>query len=116
MSYLHIAGYSGEVPGEIIDYDFNQCGLSRLYRVSDQLLRHRDALETHLFMRECTLFDLNCTITLYDLTNTSLKAAANTMIKLFVAVQRRSGATARWLHWVWCLTVAGFRAAAGFCW
>ncbi|MBL0011831.1 MAG: hypothetical protein IPP22_14380 [Nitrosomonas sp.] len=31
---------------------------------------HRDALETHLFMRECTLFDLNCTITLYDLTNT----------------------------------------------
>lgn len=56
--------------GEIIDYDFNQCSLSRLYRVSDQLLRHRDALETHLFMRECTLFDLNCTITLYDLTNT----------------------------------------------
>ena len=56
--------------GEIIDYDFNQCSLSRLYRVSDQLLQHRDELETHLFARECTLFDLNCTITLYDLTNT----------------------------------------------
>ena len=56
--------------GEIIDYDFNQCSLSRLYRVSDQRLKHRDALETHLFARECTLFDLNCTITLYDLTNT----------------------------------------------
>ncbi len=56
--------------GEIIDYDFNHCSLSRLYRVSDQLLQHRDELETHLFARECTLFDLNCTITLYDLTNT----------------------------------------------
>jgi transposase len=56
--------------GEIIDYDFNQCSLSRLYRVSDQLLQHRDELETHLFARECTLFDLSCTITLYDLTNT----------------------------------------------
>ena len=56
--------------GEILDYDFNQCSLSRLYRVSDQLLQHRDELETHLFARECTLFDLSCTITLYDLTNT----------------------------------------------
>lgn len=56
--------------GEIIDYDFNQCSLSRLYRVSDQLLQHRDELETHLFARERSLFDLDCTITLYDLTNT----------------------------------------------
>lgn len=56
--------------GEIIDYDFNQCSLSRLYRVSDQLLKHRDELETHLFARERSLFDLDCTITLYDLTNT----------------------------------------------
>ena len=40
--------------GEIIDYDFNHCSLSRLYRVSDQLLQHRDELETHLFARECT--------------------------------------------------------------
>ncbi|MBL0011861.1 MAG: hypothetical protein IPP22_14605 [Nitrosomonas sp.] len=39
VSYLHIAGYSGSGLGEIIDYDFNQCSLSRLYRVSDQLLR-----------------------------------------------------------------------------
>jgi transposase len=56
--------------GEMIGYDFNQCSLSRLYRVSDQLLKHRGALESHLFARECTLFDLDCTITLYDLTNT----------------------------------------------
>ncbi len=56
--------------GELIDYDFSQCSLSRLYRASDQLLKHRDSLETHLFERERTLFNLDCTITLYDLTNT----------------------------------------------
>ncbi len=56
--------------GDLIDTDFNNCSLSRMYRVSDLLLKHRDALESHLFERECDLFNLDCTITLYDLTNT----------------------------------------------
>jgi len=56
--------------GDLIQTDFSKCSLSRLYRVSDQLLKHRDALETHLFERERDLFNLDCTITLYDLTNT----------------------------------------------
>ncbi len=56
--------------GDLIQTDFNQCSLSRMYRVSDQLLKHRDALEAHLFEKERNLFNLNCTITLYDLTNT----------------------------------------------
>ncbi|MDX8383547.1 MAG: IS1634 family transposase [Ghiorsea sp.] len=56
--------------GDLIGSDFNQCSLSRMYRVSDLLLKHRDALETHLFERERDLFNLDCTITLYDLTNT----------------------------------------------
>ena len=56
--------------GDLIDYDFNMCSLSRMYRVSDLLLKHRDALEEHLFGRECSLFNLDCTITLFDLTNT----------------------------------------------
>jgi len=29
--------------GELIDYDFSQYSLSRLYRASDQLLKHGDA-------------------------------------------------------------------------
>lgn len=41
-----------------------------MYRASDNLLKHRDALETHLFERERSLFNLDCTITLNDLTNT----------------------------------------------
>jgi len=56
--------------GELMGEDFHSCSLSRLYRVSDRLLTHRKALERSLFERERTLFDLDCTITLYDLTNT----------------------------------------------
>ena len=56
--------------GELIGTDFNTCSLSRMYRVSDLLLDHRDALESHLFERERDLFNLDCTITLYDLTHT----------------------------------------------
>jgi len=62
--------------GELIDYDFDQCGLERMYRVSDRLLKHKDALEAHLFERERTLFNLDCTITLYDLTNTFFEGTA----------------------------------------
>jgi len=62
--------------GEIIDYDFDQCSLARMYRVSDVLLKHKDSLEAHLFERERNLFHLDCTITLYDLTNTFFEGTA----------------------------------------
>lgn len=62
--------------GELIDYDYDKCSLSRLYRVSDLLLSHKKALESHLFDRERTLFNLDCTITLYDLTNTFFEGTA----------------------------------------
>jgi len=35
--------------GELLGYDFSATSLSRLYRVSDQLLRHQAALEAHLY-------------------------------------------------------------------
>ena len=56
--------------GELLGQSFHECSLSRLYRVSDRLLHHREALERLLFERERSLFHLDCTITLYDLTNT----------------------------------------------
>jgi len=71
--------------GELIGCDFDQCSLDRMYRVSDRLLKHKDALEAHLFERERMLFNLDCTITLYDLTNWPR-----------MVVPRRSVATARW--------------------
>jgi hypothetical protein len=65
--------------GELLDTDFEAMPLVRIYRVSDLLLRHRDAIETALhalglgptgFARIQNLFSLTTTVTLYDLTNT----------------------------------------------
>ncbi len=56
--------------GELIDYDFSGLELKALYRISDQLLKHKAALEGFLYTQERTLFDFEEVITLYDLTNT----------------------------------------------
>ncbi len=56
--------------GELLDVDLAGMPLSRLYRASDQLLSHRDAIESALFSRIEALFALETTVTLYDLTNT----------------------------------------------
>lgn len=60
--------------GELIDYDFNNLSLYGLYHVSDQLLKKKAAIEEHLYEREQSLFGLQETITLYDLTNTYFEA------------------------------------------
>ncbi len=56
--------------GELIDYDFAGLSLYGMYQVSDQLLGKKAALEHYLYERERSLFGLQETITLYDLTNT----------------------------------------------
>jgi transposase len=56
--------------GELIDFDFNNLSLYGLYQVSDQLLKKKTAIEEHLYAKQRSLFDLQETITLYDLTNT----------------------------------------------
>jgi transposase len=63
--------------GELLDYDFSALDLTRLYRVSDQLLAHRAALEAHLYQQERDLFALAETVTLYDLTNTFFEGTAS---------------------------------------
>jgi transposase len=62
--------------GELLDTDFEAMPLVRLYRVSDLLLRHRDAIEAALFARIQDLFTLPTTVTLYDLTNTYFEGTA----------------------------------------
>jgi len=62
--------------GELLDTDFEAMPLVRLYRVSDLLLRHRDAIEAALFARIQDLFSLTTTVTLYDLTNTYFEGTA----------------------------------------
>lgn len=48
----------------------------RLYRASDALMQHRDAIETHVFGAVTSLFSLQETVTLYDLTNTYFEGQA----------------------------------------
>jgi transposase len=62
--------------GELIDYDFESMSLMQLYRASDKLLEHKDALEHHLYQRERSLFDFDEVLTLYDLTNTYFEGNA----------------------------------------
>lgn len=65
--------------GELLDVDFAALSHMRLYRASDVLMQHRAAIEAHLFSTIQTLFTLDETVTLYDLTNTYFEgeAAAN---------------------------------------
>jgi transposase len=56
--------------GELIDVDFTAMSHMSLYRASDALMRHREAIETHLFGTIQNVFNLEETVTLYDLTNT----------------------------------------------
>jgi transposase len=56
--------------GELLDHDYGNTSLTRLYTISDKLLKYQTALETFLSGQEQTLFDLNRSIVLYDLTNT----------------------------------------------
>lgn len=62
--------------GELLDTDLAGMPLSRLYRASDLLLRHRERIEATLFCRVETLLGLETTVTLYDLTNTYFEGAA----------------------------------------
>ena len=78
--------------GELIDIDFTGMPLMRLYRASDSLMRHRGVLEAHLFSAIRTLFTLEETIALYDLTNTYFEgeAAANPKARRGRSKEKRS--------------------------
>ena len=62
--------------GELLEVDFESLSLMQMYRASDALMKHREAIERHLFSRAMGLFDLEPTVTLFDLTNTFFEGAA----------------------------------------
>lgn len=63
--------------GELIDFDFEAMPHMSLYRASDILMKHRTALERHIFASVSSLFALQETVTLYDLTNTYFEGDAD---------------------------------------
>lgn len=78
--------------GELLDVDFDGLSHMRLYRASDILMQHRAVLEEHLFSSIRTLFTLEDTVTLYDLTNTYFEGevAANPKAKRARSKEKRS--------------------------
>ena len=62
--------------GELLGVDYEAMGAMQLYRASDALVKHRDAIETRLFERAMGLFGLSGTVTLFDLTNTYFEGEA----------------------------------------
>jgi hypothetical protein len=78
--------------GELIDYDFEAMPHTKLYRASDVLMKHRAVLEDHLFSTVSSLFMLQETVTLYDLTNTYFEgeAAGNAKAKRGRSKEKRT--------------------------
>ena len=56
--------------GELLGFEYEKQGLSALYRASDLLWTKRKEIEDYFYRRHIELFDIEETITLYDLTNT----------------------------------------------
>jgi hypothetical protein len=73
-SHRWLTGSSGL--GDLLAVTLSALPLSRLYRASDLLMKHREAIEARLFGRIETLFGLEASVTLYDLTNTYFEGAA----------------------------------------
>ena len=83
--------------GELLGVDFETVGAMQLYRASDVLVKYREAIEAQLFDRAMGLFDLQPTVTLYDLTNTYFEGKRRaTSRRRNAGTRRRSAATARY--------------------
>ena len=60
---------------EYLDTDFSSGSHMQLYRASDALVQHREAIESHLYETVESFFGLGPTVTLLDLTNTYLEGS-----------------------------------------
>lgn len=61
---------------DLIAKNAEEFAADRFYRISDRLLRHQEAIETALYDRERSLFSLEGSIYLYDLTNSYFEGTA----------------------------------------
>lgn len=60
----------------LLDTDFSKLSHNALYRISDRIYQNKEYLEQELRKKECTIFNLQESIILYDLTNTYLEGLA----------------------------------------
>ena len=78
-SELYIAEhfYRQTALADVLGVPAEKVNEQRLYRAMDQLLPHKDALQTHLKNRLGELFELEYDLLLYDLTSTYFEGQAN---------------------------------------
>jgi transposase len=74
--------------GELLDFDFNHSSLNKLYKISDRLLSHKNALEIHFEGIEQKFHGYKSTIALYDLTNTYMEGQAQANPKAIHGVSK----------------------------
>jgi transposase len=77
---------------DLLETDFSNLSQDRVYKVSDMLLRNKTEIEEHLRSRECSMFHLEETILLYDLTNTFFEGTGkyNSKAHFGVSKEKRS--------------------------
>ncbi len=85
-TYQWLCNHSGL--DELIDFDFKNSSLNKLYQVSDTLLNHKDSLEKHLEMIAQSVHGYKSTIALYDLTNTYMEGQAHSNAKAIHGVSK----------------------------
>ena len=61
---------------ELLGTDFSKLSHNSLYRITDQIYKHKEYLEQELRKTECSIFNLEESIFLYDLTNTYMEGMA----------------------------------------
>ena len=61
--------------GELLEANFAASSVMSLYRISDKLVKHQAEIEKNLYSRVSSLFGIQQTVTLYDLTNTFFEGA-----------------------------------------
>ena len=76
--------------GELIDFDYGKTSLYSLYQVSDQLFKHKETIEAHLYNQEKRLFGFHETITLYDLTNTYFEGSCQAIAWQPMVIPRKN--------------------------
>lgn len=77
---------------DLMDTSFESLSLDRVYKVSDMLLKNKDAIETHLQNQERHLFNLDEKVLLYDLTNTFFEGSGkyNQKARFGVSKEKRN--------------------------
>jgi transposase len=62
--------------GELLEVNFPMSSVMSLYRISDKLIKHQAEIEHKLYSSVSSLFGIQQTVTLYDLTNTFFEGSA----------------------------------------